>query len=86
MCMQIRWELQGLDDVLKPSHFSLGVKGVLYPDRRGARTRLRGRLQMTISFILPAMLSLIPEEVRREVAESVSYLLLFLVFYNVSFS
>ncbi|KAL3526545.1 hypothetical protein ACH5RR_011201 [Cinchona calisaya] len=67
----IRWELQGLDDVLKPSHFSLEVEGVLYPDRRGPRTRLRGRLQMAISFILPAVLSLIPEEVRQQVAESV---------------
>ncbi|KAL3525906.1 hypothetical protein ACH5RR_014278 [Cinchona calisaya] len=67
----IRWELQGLDDVLKPSHFSLGVKGVLYPDRRGPRTRLKGRLEMNISFILPAVLSLIPEKVRRQVTESV---------------
>ncbi|XP_071912588.1 uncharacterized protein [Coffea arabica] len=67
----IRWELQGLDDVLKPSHFSLGVKGILYPDRRGPRTRLTGTLQINMSFILPAALSLIPEEVRREVAESV---------------
>lgn len=69
--MQIRWELQGLDDVLKPSHFSLGVKGVLYSDRQGPRSRLKGRLQMSISFILPSVLSLVPEEVRREVAEMV---------------
>lgn len=67
----IRWELQGLDDMLKPSHFSLGVKGILYPDRQGPRTRLTGSLQINMSFILPAILSLIPEEVRREVAESV---------------
>ncbi|KAI5665669.1 hypothetical protein M9H77_15522 [Catharanthus roseus] len=67
----IRWELQGLDDVLKPSHFSLGVKGVLYSDRQGPRSRLKGRLQMSISFILPSVLSLVPEEVRREVAEMV---------------
>lgn len=67
----IRWELRGLDDVLKPSHFSLGVKGILYPDRRGPRTRLTGTLQINMSFILPAVLSLIPEEVRQEVAESV---------------
>ncbi|CAI9109750.1 OLC1v1009628C3 [Oldenlandia corymbosa var. corymbosa] len=67
----IRWELRGLDDVLKPSHFSLSVNGVLYPERRGARSRLKGKLEMSISFILPAALSLIPEEVRREVAESV---------------
>ncbi|KAL8475733.1 hypothetical protein ACS0TY_028406 [Phlomoides rotata] len=67
----IRWELQGLDEMLKPSQFSLSVKGALYPDRRGSRSRLKGQLQMSISFILPAMLALIPEDIRRDVAESV---------------
>ncbi|TMW91840.1 hypothetical protein EJD97_013824 [Solanum chilense] len=67
----IRWELQGLDDVLKPSEFSLGVKGSLYPDRNGPRTRLKGQLQMSISFVLPHVLALVPEAVRRDVAESV---------------
>lgn len=67
----LRWKLDGLDDILKPSHFSLGVKGLLYPLRRGPRSRLIGRLQMSISFSLPAVLSLVPEEVRREVAEKV---------------
>ncbi|PKI47915.1 uncharacterized protein LOC116209375 isoform X2 [Punica granatum] len=38
----IRWELQGLDNVLKPSHFSLGVRGALYAERREARSRLKG--------------------------------------------
>lgn len=67
----IRWELQGLDDVLKPSDFSLGVKGSLYPDRNGPRSRLKGQLQMSISFVLPPVLALVPETVRRDVAESV---------------
>ncbi|XAR51710.1 hypothetical protein NMG60_11006423 [Bertholletia excelsa] len=67
----IRWELQGLDDILKPSAFTLGVKGALYPDRRGARTRLKGQLQMSMSFALPPVLALVPEDVRRNVAESV---------------
>ncbi|GER45828.1 hypothetical protein STAS_22827 [Striga asiatica] len=67
----VRWELQGLDDMLKPSQFSLGVKGALYPDRRGPRTRLKGQLQMSITFVLPPVLALIPEDVRRNVAESV---------------
>ncbi|KAK4393138.1 hypothetical protein Sango_1784600 [Sesamum angolense] len=68
---KIRWELQGLDDMLKPSQFSLGVKGALYPDRRGPRSRLKGQLQMSISFVLPPMLALVPEDIRRDVAESV---------------
>ncbi|XP_059283790.1 uncharacterized protein LOC132037292 isoform X4 [Lycium ferocissimum] len=67
----IRWELQGLDDALKPSQFSLGVKGSLYPDRNGQRSRLKGQLQMSISFVLPPLLALVPEDVRRDVAESV---------------
>ncbi|GAA0145079.1 hypothetical protein LIER_05351 [Lithospermum erythrorhizon] len=67
----IRWELHGLDDILQPSLFSLGVKGALYPDRHGSRSRLKGQLQMTISFILPPALSLVPDNVRREVADSV---------------
>lgn len=71
MVMQIRWELQGLDDVMKPSQFSLGVKGSLYPDRNGPRSRLKGQLQMSISFVLPPVLALVPEAVRRDVTESV---------------
>ncbi|KAL3640811.1 hypothetical protein CASFOL_015779 [Castilleja foliolosa] len=67
----IRWELQGLEDMLKPSQFNLGVKGALYPDRRGSRTRLKGQLQLTITFDLPPMLELVPQEIRRDVAESV---------------
>nr|GMD49887.1 uncharacterized protein LOC109188953 [Ipomoea batatas] len=67
----IRWELQGLDDMLKPSQFSLGVKGALYPDRRGLRSRLKGQLQLSISFVLPPVLALVPEHVRQDVAESV---------------
>lgn len=72
--VQIRWELHGLDEMLKPSQFSLSVKGALYPDRGGARSRLKGQLQMSISFVLPPMLALIPEDIRRDVAESVRHL------------
>ncbi|KAJ0098400.1 hypothetical protein Patl1_21872 [Pistacia atlantica] len=66
-----RWELRGLDTVLEPSQFSLGVKGALYSDSRGPRSRLKGQLEMNISFILPPALALIPEDVRRNIAESV---------------
>ncbi|XP_050226573.1 uncharacterized protein LOC126676418 [Mercurialis annua] len=67
----IRWQLQGIDNVIDPSHFSLGVKGLLYADRLGARTRLKGQLEMNISFVLPPVLALIPEDVRKNIAESV---------------
>ncbi|XP_047322680.1 uncharacterized protein LOC124926491 [Impatiens glandulifera] len=67
----VRWELKGLDNVFKPSEFSLNVKGALYPDRRGGRSRLKGQLQLSISFVLPPVLALVPEDVRRDVAETV---------------
>lgn len=67
----VRWELEGLDDVAKPAHFSLAVNGALYPDRRGVRSRLKGQLEMKISVILPQMLSLVPEDLIRSVSESV---------------
>ncbi|XP_065856518.1 uncharacterized protein [Euphorbia lathyris] len=66
-----RWKLEGLDHVVDPSQFSLGVNGALYADRLGPRTRLKGELEMNISFILPSVLALIPEDVRRNVAETV---------------
>lgn len=69
--MQVRWELLGLEDVVKPSEFSLGVKGALYPFRQGNRSRLKGQLSMSLTFDLPPMFSLIPEDVRRDVAETV---------------
>lgn len=64
-----------------PRHFGLDVRGLLYPDRgdgaggataAGRRSRLRGRLQMSITFVLPPMLALVPEQVLRGVADSVT--------------
>lgn len=71
MIFQTRWELQGLDRVMEPSDFTLGVKGALYPDRRGRQTRLKGRLETSISFVLPSVLALVPEDVRRNMANAV---------------
>ncbi|KAM7465732.1 hypothetical protein LguiB_013294 [Lonicera macranthoides] len=67
----IRWDLQGIDEILKPSHFSLGVDGALYPDRHGKESRLRGQLQIKMSFVHPPVLDFVPEDIRRHVAESV---------------
>lgn len=66
-----RWELQGLENSFKPSDFVLRVKGALYPDRRGQRSRLKGQLEMSISFVLPPVVALIPEDVRQGVADSI---------------
>lgn len=56
---------------MEPSDFTLGVKGALYPDRRGKQTRLKGRLETNISIVLPSVLALVPEDVRRNVANAV---------------
>ncbi|KAJ4753454.1 hypothetical protein LUZ62_044800 [Rhynchospora pubera] len=65
------WELQGLDGAYKPTDFSLGVKGLLYPKREGGSGRLKGHLDISISCILPPALALVPENILRGVAESV---------------
>lgn len=69
--LQTRWELQGLDNGVDQSHFTLIVKGTLYPDRRGNKSRLRGHLEMNISFVLPPALALIPENVRNILGKGV---------------
>ncbi|KAF8109363.1 hypothetical protein N665_0097s0017 [Sinapis alba] len=67
----MKWELQWLGQVMKPSHFTLGVQGALYPDRGGRHTRLKGRLEMKISFVLPSVLAFVPEDVKRSVANAI---------------
>lgn len=47
------------------------MKGTLYPDRRGNRSRLRGHLEMNISFVLPPALALVPENVRDSLGKGV---------------
>ncbi|XP_078437192.1 uncharacterized protein LOC144707819 [Wolffia australiana] len=67
----IRWELRGLEGVYSPPHFELDVRGTLFADRGGRRSRLRGSLQMSIGLVLPPVFSLVPEQVLRGVADSV---------------
>eukprot|EP01018_Ginkgo_biloba_P037883 Gb_37370 [translate_table: standard] len=66
-----RWDLGGLDYVLKPSDFVLGIRGVLYSEKYGVRSRLKGQLELSISFVLPPALALFPEDVLKSVAHSV---------------
>ncbi|KAK6913290.1 Protein of unknown function DUF1997 [Dillenia turbinata] len=66
-----RWELKGLESMFKPTNFVLGVNGILYPDRRQARTRLKGQLEMSISASLPPVLAMVNDRVLQGVAESV---------------
>ncbi|KAK9114303.1 hypothetical protein Syun_021100 [Stephania yunnanensis] len=66
-----RWELQGLDNNFQPSHFTLVVQGILYPDRSRVRSRLKGDLEMKMSCVLPPVLSLVPQDALQGVAELV---------------
>ncbi|GJS60536.1 putative pentatricopeptide repeat-containing protein, mitochondrial-like protein [Tanacetum coccineum] len=66
----VQWELHGLEDIVRPSVFSLSVNGTLYPCRQENNSRLKGQLSMSMTFDLPPVLSFIPEDVRRNVAET----------------
>ncbi|KAK4367566.1 hypothetical protein RND71_011358 [Anisodus tanguticus] len=55
----------------KPSEFRLSMEGVLYPDRKGARSKIKGHFHMSLSFTPPPMLALIPPHVHRDVTQSV---------------
>ncbi|XP_018511570.1 uncharacterized protein LOC103849504 isoform X3 [Brassica rapa] len=67
----MKWELQGLGQVMEQSDFTLGVQGALYPDRGGSHTRLKGQLEMNVSFVLPSVLAFVPEDVKRSVANAI---------------
>ncbi|XP_068666210.1 uncharacterized protein [Aristolochia californica] len=66
-----RWELGGLDSMVKPTHFALGVQGTLYSQKQGLRSRLKGQLEMSINCILPPALDLVPQDLLKNVSESV---------------
>ncbi|GMY13731.1 hypothetical protein FCV25MIE_08970 [Fagus crenata] len=66
-----RWELLGLDNVLKSSDLSVSVKGALYPDRRGAQSRIKNQFELNLSFLLPPTLAFVPEDVSRGIGVSV---------------
>lgn len=66
-----RWELKGLEGISVPSHFDLNVQGVLYAVRRGSRSHLKGRLEISISLVLPPTLALVPMDVLKAVADAV---------------
>ncbi|KAL4354383.1 hypothetical protein GQ457_06G033590 [Hibiscus cannabinus] len=67
----IRWELQGIDNIFDPSYFTLAVKGTVYPDRRGNRSRIRGESEMRVSVVFPPAFTLIPDGFRDSLAKGV---------------
>ncbi|KAK8587798.1 hypothetical protein V6N13_086771 [Hibiscus sabdariffa] len=66
-----RRELEGIDNVFNPSHFTLAVKGTLYPDRRGSKSRIRGHCEMNISIVYPLAFTLIPDGVRDTIVKGI---------------
>ncbi|XP_016709227.2 uncharacterized protein [Gossypium hirsutum] len=63
-----RCELQGLDKVIdSSSHFALGVKARLYPDRRGNKSRIRGDCEINISLVFPPTFTFIPGGAIRDI-------------------
>jgi hypothetical protein len=69
---QTEWELRGLESGYAPASFDLGVRGSLYADRGRRGSRMKGRLEIGITCVLPPALRIVPETVLRGVAESVS--------------
>ncbi|XP_019247372.1 PREDICTED: uncharacterized protein LOC109226911 isoform X2 [Nicotiana attenuata] len=68
----IKWDLEGLTEGKnKPSEFRINMEGALYPDRRGARSRIKGHFNMSLSFAPPPMLALVPPHVHQHVTQSV---------------
>lgn len=66
----VKSELRGdLDSLIKHTQFNLGVEGVVYPDRKGPRTRIKGYLLMSITFSPPPALALIPQHVHNDVTQ-----------------
>lgn len=66
-----KWDLRGLDYVLKPSDFVLNINGVLFSEKRGASSRLKGHLKMSVKFAVPPSLTMVPQEVFKSVGEAV---------------
>lgn len=66
-----KWELRGLDYVMKPSDFSLNIKGVLFSEQRGVSSRLRGHLQMSVEMSTPPSLALIPQDILKSIGKAV---------------
>ncbi|MCD7447324.1 hypothetical protein HAX54_027188 [Datura stramonium] len=67
-----KWDLEGVTEGRnKPSEFRLSMEGVLYPDRKGARSRIKGHFNLSLSFVPPPMLALVPPHVHQHVTQSV---------------
>lgn len=66
-----KWELRGLDYVMKPSDFSLSVNGILFSEKRGVSSRLRGHLKMSVKMAIPPSMALIPQDIFKSVGEAV---------------
>ncbi|CAK8533473.1 unnamed protein product [Lathyrus sativus] len=68
----MRWELRGLNSFYNdPYHFSLDVRGSIYPERRGKRSWLKNQMEMKISFIVSPAMIFVPEHVLQDALEMV---------------
>ena len=72
--LQTQWELRGLDYILKPSDFVLSINGILYSEKRGISSRLKGHLKLSVKFAIPPSMAMIPEEAFKSVGEMVCFL------------
>ncbi|GBG88116.1 hypothetical protein CBR_g46605 [Chara braunii] len=63
LCLQAtRCKLEGLDFIMKPSDFILGVNGVLFADRSAGSTRLKGSVALSVDLgSIPEAISATPQ-------------------------
>ncbi|WJX70555.1 hypothetical protein P8452_54647 [Trifolium repens] len=69
----IKWELKGLNTFIidDPFHFSLDVRGSIYPERRGKHSWLKNQIEMKISFVLSPVMVFVPDHVLQDAIELV---------------
>jgi hypothetical protein len=81
---QIKWELKGLNTFFidDPFHFSLDVRGSIYPERRGKHSWLKNQIEMKISFILSPAMVFVPQHVLQDAIELVRMLFLSSYIFN----
>ncbi|CAN6702480.1 unnamed protein product [Malus baccata var. baccata] len=64
-----RWEIRGIAGY-DPSDVNLSIKGIIFSDRQGTKSWLKNIFDINLSFIVPPLLTWVPDNVMRSITES----------------
>ncbi|KAM2587163.1 hypothetical protein TB1_044375 [Malus domestica] len=64
-----RWEIRGIAGY-DPSDINLNIKGIIFSDRQGTQSWLKNIFDINLSFIVPPLLTWVPDNVMRSITES----------------